>query len=113
MVSYLATGKNVGPYTISSTYPNYAGILQTALTTSTSPYFVPGMTIVNSGHIVMFVDQGNLENFYKASQTAFSVAGYVPTKFTPSQALVNEEHMTRIDEICPFPSSTSPGSSRG
>ena len=86
-------------YTISSTYPNYAGILQTALTTSTSPYFVPGMTIVNSGHIVMFVDQGNLENFYKASQTAFSVAGYVPTKFTPSQALVNEERMTESTNL--------------
>ncbi len=99
VVSYLATGKNVGPYTISSTYPNYAGILQTALTTSTSPYFVPGMTIVNSGHIVMFVDQGNLENFFKASQTAFSIPGYVPTKFTPSQALVNEERMTESTNL--------------
>ncbi|MFY9924391.1 MAG: TonB-dependent receptor plug domain-containing protein [Opitutaceae bacterium] len=98
-VSYLATGKNVGPYTISSTYPNYDGILQSMLTTSTSKYFVPGLTIVNSGHDVMFVDQGNVENFFKASQTGFSVAGYVPTKFTPSQALVNEERMTESTNL--------------
>jgi hypothetical protein len=98
-VTYLTTGKMVGPYTISSTYPNYAGILQTMLTSSTSPYFVPSLTIDNSGHDVMFVDQGNLENYYKASQTAFSVPGYVPTKFTPAQALVNEERMTTTTNL--------------
>ncbi|HEY4988694.1 MAG TPA: TonB-dependent receptor plug domain-containing protein [Opitutaceae bacterium] len=93
-ISYLKTGRNVGPYTISSTYPNYAGILQTMLTSSTSPYFVPSLTIINSGHDVMFVDQGKVENFFKASQTAFSIPGWVPAKFTSSQALVNEERMT-------------------
>jgi hypothetical protein len=93
-VTYMTSGRVVGPYTISSTYPNYAGMLQSQLTTSTSPNFVPSLTILNSGHDVMFVDQGTVQNFFKASQTAFSIPGYVPTKFTPSQALVNEERMT-------------------
>jgi hypothetical protein len=93
-VTYLKTGRTVGPYTISSTYPNYAGILQTMLTATSSPYFVPSLTILNSGHDVMFIDQGNVQNFFKASQTGFSVPGSVPTRFTAAQALVNEERMT-------------------
>jgi outer membrane receptor protein involved in Fe transport len=102
-VSYLATGKNVGPYTISSTYPNYAGILQTMLTSTTSPYFVPSLTIESASHNVMFIDQGNLENFFRGSQTGLDITGWVPTKFTASQALVNEERMTLSTNL-PTPS---------
>jgi hypothetical protein len=101
-VSYLATGKNVGPYAISSTYPNYKGILQTMLTSTTSPYFVPSLTIESASHNVMFVDQGNLENFFRGSQTGLDIAGWVPTKFTASQALVNEERMTLTTNL-PIP----------
>ena len=103
MVTYQATGKTAGPYTISSTYPNYTGILQTALTTSTSPYFVPGLTIVSAGHRVEFIDQGNLENMFNGSQTGMSITGWVPTTFTPAQALVNEERMTTSTNL-PTPS---------
>jgi hypothetical protein len=102
-VTYLATGKTVGPYTISSTYPNYAGILQSMLTSTTSPYFVPGLTIESATHNVMMIDQGNLENFFRASQTGLDIAGWVPTRFTPSQALVNEERMTLSTNL-PTPS---------
>ena len=102
-ISYLATGQNVGPYTISSTYPNYHGILQTAITSTTSPYFVPAMTVESAGHRVMFIDQGNLENFFNGSQTGLNIVGWVPTKFTASQALVNEERMTMSTNL-PTPS---------
>jgi TonB-dependent Receptor Plug Domain len=93
-VTYLSSGKSVGPYAISSTYPNYTNILQSMLTSTTSPYFVPSLTIEPATHNVMFIDQGNLENFFRGSQTGFSIPGWVPTKFTPSQALVNEQRMT-------------------
>ena len=95
MVTYQSTGRTSGPYAISSTYPNYvSNILQTMLTTSTSPYFVPSLTYESATHDVMFVAGSNLENFFKASQTSMSVSGWVPSTFTSSQALVNEERMT-------------------
>jgi hypothetical protein len=103
MVTYTATGKTAGPYTISSTYPNYTGILQTMLTTSTSPYFVPGLTVLSASHRVEFIDQGNLENMFNGSQTGMSITGWVPTTFTPAQALVNEERMTTSTNL-PTPS---------
>lgn len=92
-ITYQATGQTVGPYAQATTSPNYSGILQTALTTTTSPYFVPSLTYVASTHNVMFIDQGNLENFYRAQQTGFSIPGWVPTTLTPSQALVNQQRM--------------------
>ena len=98
MVTY-ANGTTVGPYAISSAYPNYnktTKILQTLLTTSTSPYFVPSMTIESATHNVMFINQGNVENFFRGSQTGLSITGWVPATaaMTASQLLVNEERMT-------------------
>jgi hypothetical protein len=94
-VSYLATGKNVGPYAIATTSPNYVKpITQAMLTTATSPYFVPSLTIESATHNVMFIDDGNLEAFFRGSQTSLNIPGWVPTKLTNSQALVNEERMT-------------------
>jgi len=101
MVNYLSTGKTSGPYALATTSPNYSGILQTALTTTTSPYFVPGLTY-ESAHNIMFIDQGTIENFYRAQQTSFSVSGFVPSTLTPAQALVNEEKVTWSVNL-PFP----------
>ncbi len=42
----------------------------------------------------MFIDQGNLENFYRATQTGFSVPGWIPAALTPAQALINQQRMT-------------------
>jgi outer membrane receptor protein involved in Fe transport len=115
VVSYLSGGKVLGPYALSTTYPNYnpavgspywtpgsGPLLQSQLTTSTSPYFVPGMAFVAS-HRFMFIDQGNVENAYNYQQTALSNPGWVPTTFTTSQALVNEERLTQSAAL-PWPS---------
>ncbi len=94
MVNYLSSGKVSGPYALSTTAPNYVagGPTQALLTTSTSPYFVPAMTFFTSGHVVEFVDQGNIENTFKSQQTAGSVPGtaYSPvySTLTPAQALI-------------------------
>jgi hypothetical protein len=99
MVTYNTTGKTVGPYAISSVYPNYDKtnkITQALLTTSTSAYFVPSLTLESATHNVMFIDQGNVENFFRGSQTGLSIAGWVPattSTMTASQLLVNEERM--------------------
>jgi outer membrane receptor protein involved in Fe transport len=109
MVTYLATGKTVGPYAVSSTYPNYAGILQANLTTTSSPYFVPSITY--NGHIVEAIYNGNVEDTFKGQQTGFNGLtstglNDVPTQFsglpstastfigTPAQALIASERMT-------------------
>jgi hypothetical protein len=111
MVTYLATGKTVGPYAQTSTFPNYAGILQVNLTTTTSPYFVPGLAYNSSGHIVEEIYQGNVENVFKQEQNGFNgltATGLndVPTQWsglpstattnigTPAQALIFEERGT-------------------
>jgi hypothetical protein len=101
MVTYLATGKTVGPYAMTSTYPNYAGILQVNLTTTNSPYFVPGLTYNSSGHIVEEIYNGNVEDTFKAEQNGFNgvtATGIndVPAtaNLTPAQALLYEERLT-------------------
>jgi len=94
MVTYTTTGRTVGPYALATTSPDYAGILQTALTTATSPYFVPSLTYAGA-HWIQFVESDNtVSGFYKQQQTGFSVAGWVPATLTPAQARVNEEKMT-------------------
>ena len=93
-ITYQATGQVVGPYALSTTSPNYSGILQTALTTVGSPYFVPSLTYVSNTHNIMFISQGNLENFYRATQTGFSIPGWIPATLTPAQALVNQQRTT-------------------
>ena len=101
MVTYLASGKTVGPYAQTATYPNYAGILQVNLTTTTSPYFVPGLQYNSSGHLVSEVFQGNVEDTFKAEQNGYNgvtAAGIndVPVTgvITPAQALIYQERLT-------------------
>ncbi len=104
MVTFLDTNKSVGPYAAKSNYPNYSGILQTNLTTSTSPYFVPSLTYVSTGgHNVQGVDPNNaLTPFFKSTQTGFTANPY-PTNPTPAQQLVNEEQLTWSTQL-PAPS---------
>ncbi|HVU34584.1 MAG TPA: TonB-dependent receptor plug domain-containing protein [Opitutaceae bacterium] len=96
MVTYLSTGQTVGPYAAKSTYPNYAGILQTNLTTASSPYFVPSLTYVSTGgHMVQGINPDNsVTNFFKSTQTGFTVNAMPTTGATAPQMLVNEEQMT-------------------
>jgi len=96
-VTFLTTGANGGTYAISNAYPNFAGPrTQALLTTATSPYFVPTLGLVATTHNVMLIDQGNLENFFRANQTGFSIPGYVPAvaAMTNAGKLVNEARMS-------------------
>jgi outer membrane receptor protein involved in Fe transport len=101
-ITYQTTGHTVGPYAISNAYPNYtAPITQALITTPASPYFVPSLTVVSATHNIMFVDQGNLENFFRASQTGYSVAGFIPAlaAMTNAQKLINEQRMTTTTNL--------------
>ncbi len=108
MVTYLSTGRQTGPYVISSTYPNYVASLGTnvgnaALTSSTSPFFVPGMTFFSAGHNIQFIDQGTLENFYRGQQTGIG-SNFDPTSFPiASQAIIAENRVTESTNL-PTPS---------
>jgi hypothetical protein len=103
MVTYNAgakKGQSVGPYALSSAYPDYNAttkITQALINTSSSPYFVPSMVIASAVHNYMFVDQGNVENFFRGSQTGLNSPGWVPATvaaMTPAQRMINEERMT-------------------
>lgn len=95
MVTFLSSGKTAGPYTQSTTSPGYAGILQSQLNITTSPYFVPSLSYAGGLHNIEFIDPNNtITGFYKQQQSNFSVAGYVPTTLTPAQAAVNQEKIT-------------------
>jgi outer membrane receptor protein involved in Fe transport len=99
MVTYLSSGRTTGPYVISSTYPNYVPTLGTfvgnaALTSSTSPLFVPGMTFFSAGHTIEFIDQGNVENIFRGQQTGIGT-NFDPTAFPiASQAIIAENRLT-------------------
>ena len=102
VITYQATGKTTLPYAIGTTYPNYVagGPTQALMTTSTSPYFIPSLTFASSGHDIMFMTQGNMDNFYRGQQSGLSIPGWVPSPLTAAQALVNEE---RISESVNLP----------
>jgi hypothetical protein len=103
MVTYLGTGKQVGPYALNASMPNYSGILQSNLNTATSPYFVPSLAYVNGGHFVQGIaSNGATQYFYKGQQTGFSVQT-LPSPLTPAQALVDEELLTTSVNL-PLPS---------
>ncbi|MGH7995370.1 MAG: TonB-dependent receptor plug domain-containing protein [Opitutaceae bacterium] len=101
MVTYLSTGQSAGPYSLKAGYPNYNGILQSNLTTATSPYFVPSLTFDNGGHYVMGVNSdGAIDYFYKGNQSGYSVQT-VPTlaAMTTAQALVNEAQFSESTQL--------------
>jgi outer membrane receptor protein involved in Fe transport len=108
-VNYLSTGRQTGPYVISSAYPNYTPSLGTnvgngALTSPTSPLFVPSMTFFSSTHNIQFIDQGVLENFFHTQQSGIGPVGFDPTSFSnPAQAIIAEDRETESTGL-PTPS---------
>ena len=96
MVTYLNTGVTSGPYAQAKNYPNYAGILQTDMGKVGSPYFVPSLNYASTGHNFMFMNQGQMENFYRGQQTGFTVTGFVPpvASMTSQQLMLNQEKVT-------------------
>ncbi|HEY4302294.1 MAG TPA: TonB-dependent receptor plug domain-containing protein [Candidatus Didemnitutus sp.] len=96
-VTYQATGQVTAAYALSNAYPNYsAPITQANLTQATSPYFVPSLTFLTTSHRTMFIDQGNLENFFNGAQSGLNIPGWVPAvaAMTNAGKLVNEERYT-------------------
>ncbi|HEY3755458.1 MAG TPA: TonB-dependent receptor [Opitutaceae bacterium] len=96
-VTYLATGKTSLPYALTTTMPNYVAggpVGNTALTSTTSPFFVPGLTFGSATHNILFIDQGQTQAFFRGQQTGFSNTSYVPKTLSASQALVEEERLT-------------------
>ncbi len=101
-VTYLNSGQTTLPYVLSTANPNYVtgGPVGTAaLTTATSPFFVPGMTFFSGSHIVSFVNQGSYLYSYKGQQTGLNAVGYIPTTLTPAQTLANQELMAQSTNL--------------
>lgn len=95
MITFLDSSRTMGPYAGSKTAPNYAGILQPDLTTSTSPNFVPGITYVSTGgHMVQGVaPDGSVTPFYKSTQTGFT-ANPLPANPSTLQSMVYQTQLT-------------------
>lgn len=101
-VTYLNSGKTTQPYVLTTTNPNYVSggpVGSAALTSSTSPYFVPGMTFFSSGHIVSFVDQGSYLYTFKGEQTSLNIPGFIPSTLTGAQIVANQELMAESTNL--------------
>ncbi len=109
-VTYLATGKVTGPYVSSTTSPGYVAGIPTgtgALTSITSPLFVPGMTAFGNHFTEMFANGHFLYGFQPQQAIGSNYGGLVPvqvptTPLTASQALVRSEFMTASQQL-PIP----------
>jgi hypothetical protein len=120
MVTYLATGKQSGPYVSSTTSPNYVPGELTgtgALTSITSPLWVPSLQ-ASSNHFTEFYANGNFLYGFQPQQTIGSnYGGLVPaqvptTPLTASQALVRSEFLTNSGAL-PIPGVGTPGAPGG
>jgi outer membrane receptor protein involved in Fe transport len=120
MVTYLGTGKTIGPYVSSTTSPNYVAGNPTgtgALTSITSPLFVPGIGGAQS-HFTEFYANGQFLYGFNTSQTLGSnFGGLIPaqvptTPLTASQALVRSEFITTSAQL-PIPGVGTPGAPGG
>jgi hypothetical protein len=120
MVTYLATGKQSGPYVSSTTSPNYVTGELTgtgALTSITSPLFVPAMG-ASSNHLTEFYANGQFLYSFQPQQTIGSnygglIVAQVPTTpLTASQAMVRSMFMTNSGQL-PIPGVGSPSFAGG
>jgi len=120
MVTYLATGKQVGPFVSSTTSPNYVAGEPTgtgAMTSITSPLFVPSLTAY-SNHLTEMYANGNFLYSFQPQQTLGSnLGGLIPaqvptTALTASQALVRSQFMTESAQL-PIPGPGTPGAPGG
>jgi hypothetical protein len=128
MITDLATGKVLGPYTSSTTSPNYVAGNPTgagALTSITSPLFQPGIgvtvnatTAASSGPFYAFSPTGQFLWGFQPSQVLGSnygglIPAQVPTSpLTASQAMVRSEFMTNSIQL-PIPGVGTPGAPGG
>jgi hypothetical protein len=118
-VTYLTTGKTVGPYVSSTTSPNYVAGEPTgtgALTSITSPLFVPGIGATGN-HFVEFYANGQFLYGFQPQQAIGSnygglIPAQVPTTLTPAQALVRSEFITNSAQL-PIPGVGTPGAPGG
>ncbi len=116
MVTYLATGKQVGPFVSATTSPNYVAGEPTgtgAMTSITSPLFVPSLTAFGNHFTEMYAN-GHFLYAFQPQQTIGSnynglIAAQVPTTpLTASQALVRSEFITDSGQL-PLPGVGTPG----
>ena len=116
MVTYLATGKQTGPYVSSTTSPNYVAGEPTgtgAATSITSPLFVPSL-VAYSNHLTELFANGQFLYSFQPQQTLGSnLGGLIPTQvpttaLTASQALVRSQFMTESGQL-PIPGPGTPG----
>jgi hypothetical protein len=105
-VTFLDTGKVQGTYVLSKANPLYiAGepVGTAALTSTTSPLFVPGLTFFSTGHIVSFIDQGSYLYTFKGEQSSLAIPGYIPATLTGPQTIINQDLMAESTSL-PVPS---------
>ncbi len=119
-VTFLATGKQQGPYVSSTTSPNYVPGEQVgtgALTSVASPLFVPGMTAFGNHYTEMFANGQFLYGFAPQQTFGSNYGGLVPaqvptTPLTASQGLVRSMFMTASAQL-PIPGVGTPGAPGG
>ena len=101
LITYLGTGKVMGPYVGSTTAPNYVVGEPTgtgALTSLTSPLFAPGIAYT-SNHIAEFYANGQFLYSFQPAQTLGNNGvngGQIPTGYVYNAAsyLVHQSQMT-------------------
>ncbi|MGD1032149.1 MAG: TonB-dependent receptor plug domain-containing protein [Opitutaceae bacterium] len=116
MVTFLATGKQLGPYVSSTTSPGYVAGEPTgtgALTSITSPLFVPGMTAFGNHFTEMYANGHFLYGFQPQQTIGSNYGGLIPVQvptapLTASQALVRSEFLTDSQQL-PIPGVGTPG----
>jgi outer membrane receptor protein involved in Fe transport len=124
MITDLATGKVLGPYTSSTTSPNYVAGNPTgtgALTSITSPLFQPGIGVTaaatstnSTGPTYAYSPTGQFLWGYQSQQILGSnYGGLIPaqvptTPLTASQAMVRSEFLTNSIQL-PIPGVGTPG----
>ncbi len=115
-VTYLGTGKQVGPYVSSTTSPGWVTGTPTgtgAMTSITSPLFVPGITAPSSQFTEMYANGQYLYGFQAQQTLGSNYGGLVPpqvptTPLTASQALVRSMFITNSAQL-PIPGVFTPG----
>jgi outer membrane receptor protein involved in Fe transport len=120
-VTYLSTGRTVGPYALSTTDSNYVpgGAIQANLNNSASPFFVPSLTFP-SQRPIFFYDGTAFQYAYLPQQnglvgstgTAFFAPGAQnggAAVYSPAQELVHAQRMTNSTNL-PVPANIASSS---
>jgi outer membrane receptor protein involved in Fe transport len=87
MVTIMDTGKVLGPYVTSTADPHWVpGSIgnSSALTSNTSPWYVPGIAY-ESTHNHMLIDQGAVLGFYQGSPQMSTLSRPTPPNLTAAQ----------------------------